>query len=249
MRKVTYILAGALLILAVGGYLLPEDSDTHPDRILLNSTAGRVVFDHKEHAEQKGIDCLACHHDALKKSDAGRSCKTCHGAEFDETFKGHSVRMDQRSCASCHHMSLTSRDWGHTRHARDLKLPCTVCHHGPQIEETPQNCANCHDRRTDMGNILSLKNAVHTRCASCHTKYFDENSMKGCSSCHTAVPSRTAENMGRLPKEAYTSCRKCHEAEPSRLIPGAMSAYHGLCISCHKKQGGPVDNCAQCHTK
>ena len=33
------------------------------------------------------------------------------------------------------------------------------------------------------------------------------------------------------------------------LLTSSMAAYHGLCISCHEKQGGPVDNCAQCHTK
>ena len=100
-----------------------------------------------------------------------------------------------------------------------------------------------------MGPILSLKNAVHTRCASCHEDAFKKDDMSSCATCHTATASRDLQMQGRLPKSALVPCSTCHETEPSRLVPGVMSAYHGLCISCHEKQGGPVDNCAQCHTK
>lgn len=249
MRNVTYFLTGALLILAVGGYLLPEKSEPLPNRILMNNTAGRVVFDHGAHAEKLGIECQTCHHDALKAGQAGQNCKSCHGLEFDASFKGHSYTMAPSTCATCHHMMLSQKKWGHSRHAKDLNIECTACHHGPQIEATPQNCANCHDRKTDMGPILSLKNAVHTRCASCHDEAFKEGSMASCTSCHTATASRDVQKQGKLPKSALVPCSTCHDTEPSRLVPGVMSAYHGLCITCHEKQGGPVDNCAQCHTK
>ena len=249
MRNVTYILTGALLILAVGGYLMPEKSDPLPNRILMDNSAGRVVFNHGAHAEKLGIDCLTCHHDAPTPEQAGVSCKSCHGLEFDASFKGHSYTMDPSTCATCHHMTLSHKKWGHSRHTKEFKLECTSCHHGPQIEARPQNCANCHDRNTDMGPILSLKNAVHTRCASCHTKSFEPDDMKSCARCHTLAASRDIQGQGKIPQSALVPCSSCHDAEPSRLVPSAMSAYHGLCIGCHEKQGGPVDNCAQCHTK
>ena len=55
MRKVTYILTGTLLVLSVGGYLLPETPEPAPNRILMKNAAGHVVFDHKTHAEKLGI--------------------------------------------------------------------------------------------------------------------------------------------------------------------------------------------------
>lgn len=216
---------------------------------MMNNPAGRVIFDHEAHAGKLNIECRTCHHDALKSKEAGQNCKTCHGVEFGESFRGHSSDLASSTCVTCHHMTLTPRSWGHSLHAKKFNLTCTVCHHGPQIEYTPQNCANCHDRRVDMGPILSLKNAVHTRCASCHTKSFKDGDMTSCVRCHTAVVSRDAQTPGRVPASALVPCATCHDTEPSRLVPGSMAAYHGLCLGCHKQQGGPVENCAQCHTK
>lgn len=237
-----------LLILAVGGYLLPEKSDPLPNKILMNSAAGRVVFNHETHAAREDANCIICHHDAQKADQAGQPCKTCHGLEFDASFRGHSYTMDPSTCASCHHTTMSTKNWGHSLHSRQMNLECTSCHHGPQIETTPQNCANCHDPKQDMGPILSLKNAVHTRCSSCHEEALG-NDMSTCVLCHNLTPSRDQAKNGRLPADALVACSSCHDAEPSRLVPSSMSAYHGLCIGCHEKQGGPVDNCAQCHTK
>lgn len=237
-----------LLILAVGGYLLPEKSDPLPNKILMNSAAGRVVFNHEAHAAREDANCIVCHHDAQKADQAGEPCKTCHGLEFDASFRGHSYTMDPSTCASCHHTTMSTKNWGHSLHSRQMNLECTSCHHGPQIETTPQNCAKCHDPKQDMGPILSLKNAVHTRCSSCHEEALG-NDMSTCVLCHNLTPSRDQAKNGRLPADALVACSSCHDAEPSRLVPSSMSAYHGLCIGCHEKQGGPVDNCAQCHTK
>jgi len=249
LHNVTYILTGALLVLSVGGYLLPETPEPVPNRILMKNSAGHVVFDHKAHAEKFGISCMSCHHDAPAEGQAGQPCKTCHGLEFGPEFKGHSFTMAPETCASCHHMALSARDWGHDRHTRLPGVDCMACHHGPQIEPTPQNCASCHDRKVDMGPILSLKNAVHTRCSSCHKESFAESDMTSCSSCHTAQTSRDALKNNESLRPALIPCGTCHGTEPARLVPGSMAAYHGLCIRCHEKQGGPVENCAQCHTK
>ena len=98
MRKVTYILTGTLLVLSVGGYLLPETPEPAPNRILMKNAAGHVVFDHKTHAEKLGISCISCHHDALAEGQAGQPCKTCHGLEFGPEFKGHSYTMAPETC-------------------------------------------------------------------------------------------------------------------------------------------------------
>lgn len=249
MRKVTYILTGTLLVLSVGGYLLPETPEPFPNRILMKNAAGHVVFDHKAHAEGMGIACISCHHDAPGPDRAGQKCKTCHGLEFGPEFRGHSYTMSDETCATCHHMTLTRKNWGHDVHAAMPSVECTACHHGPQIEPSPQNCASCHDRTTDMGPILSLKRAVHTRCKSCHADLFSPTAMNNCATCHNEQPSREVQKSGAKLKDALIPCGTCHKVEPAKLVPSSMAAYHGLCTGCHEKQGGPVDNCAQCHTK
>ena len=249
MRKVTYILTGTLLVLSVGGYLLPETPEPFPNRILMKNAAGNVVFDHKVHAETRGIECMSCHHDAAEPGRAGQKCKTCHGLEFGPEFRGHSYTMSYETCATCHHMTLAHKDWGHDTHAAMPGVECTACHHGPQIEPAPQNCASCHDAKVDMGPILSLKRAVHTRCKSCHGDRFSPTGMNNCATCHETQSSRDTLQNGKAPQSALIPCGTCHKVEPAKLVPNGMAAYHGLCITCHEKQGGPVENCAQCHTK
>lgn len=259
MRKLPSLIVGALLVLAVGYYLLPNESEAPSGRILMQNKAGRVLFDHKAHRGAHGIDCQTCHHNAPTANTEALACKNCHGLEFDASFKGHSQTMPKENCAVCHHKTLEKKNWGHDDHLA-FALPCTECHHPTQIEEYPQNCANCHNRRKTMGPILSLKDAVHTRCASCHGESFPgtaesasaelstAETMKACVHCHGFAPSRGED--GQTLQAALVPCASCHKAEPSRLIPGIQSAFHTLCIGCHKTQGkGPVDNCAQCHEK
>lgn len=254
LRKIPSLIAGALLVLAVGGYLLPEAPEALPGRILMPNSGGRVLFDHEAHVGNYNIDCQTCHHDASKAGMDGEKCKTCHGLEFDAAFKNHKRDMAKETCAVCHHKTLEKRDWGHANHIA-FALPCTACHHPTQLEERPQNCANCHSHRETMGPILALKDAVHTRCASCHTKSFPDSSvemtlaesMKSCARCHSFAPSRGED--GSTAQATLVPCASCHEEEPARLIPGSMAAYHELCLGCHKKQGGPVETCAQCHRK
>ena len=145
--------------------------------------------------------------------------------------------MDPSTCATCHHMTLSHKKWGHSRHTKEFKLECTSCHHGPQIESRPQNCANCHDRKTDMGPILSLKNAVHTRTLD---RVFSRRTT--CPHARPATPPRrhaTCRCRADSPRSALVPCSTCHETEPSRLV---SRSHVGLPRSVHllpRKAGRP----------
>jgi len=248
VRKLVYGLMGALLVLSVGGYLIPDKEEALPGRILMPNVGGRVVFDHKTHMEKYGLECSRCHHEAAMpgggdscsachgRSVAGAfkvSCKSCHAVEFDGDFKKSHVDMstDRMVCATCHHASFGLKEWDREAHARYVD------------EDYFQNKAEEAAKAQ-----LSVKDAGHAQCVDCHSREM-KGDAKTCLRCHDMQESvETLQKGGGIDK-ALTSCSSCHEEEPKKLIPNNMAAYHGSCIGCHKEKGGPVDECAQCHMK
>lgn len=252
-----------MALIALVGYIMPSAPDAMPTRILFDNAGGKVVFDHKIHAEKYKIECQTCHHESTEPREKVQSCGTCHGVAFDKSFKENHVAQiaDFPSCVTCHHVEFSSKDWGHGTHVEDYGLDCIDCHHqNTAIEPEPQNCATCHEQSkkpTLLPNsdkfMPSLKSAVHEKCISCHQDMFDAK-LKGCESCHTKVEMRSV-----LEKESsvvfsplYTSCQSCHiDQATDDLIIGRMAAFHGSCMTCHEKLGkGPYkkDQCNQCHT-
>ena len=68
--KLVYGLMGVLLALSVGGYLVPQEKEVLPGRVLMPNIGGRVVFDHKTHMEKYGLTCAQCHHEAFAPKEA-----------------------------------------------------------------------------------------------------------------------------------------------------------------------------------
>lgn len=76
----------------------PEKPE-EPVRIMLKSTAGKILFDHRTHATDDGygVACDTCHHE---QQEGTMSCsgEDCHGPESDPTL---SDAMHTR-CKGCH---------------------------------------------------------------------------------------------------------------------------------------------------
>ncbi len=258
-----FALMATMLVMLVIGYVVPGSEEKVTQRILLDNAAGKVVFNHQKHFKDYDIDCASCHHDMIQQSENVLDCGSCHGIAFDEAFrtshaatfaaKGDNNGID--SCATCHHMEFTSKDWGHDAHASDYGIDCASCHHeDTDIEPEPQDCANCHQSEGDEA-MPALKDAVHVKCQSCHEDMF-EAKVEGCVSCHTPVLS--AEIVKKNPtdfqvSEQYANCLSCHvDQKLSELVPDRMTAFHTQCMSCHEEVGkGPYtkEQCNQCHTK
>lgn len=269
MQKHILILGLCLLLVAIAGYILPEQDEPVTKRILLENVGGGVVFDHEVHVDSYGLDCVDCHHELEILSEADDTeifspnqvleCGVCHGVDFGEgdekvreTFAANHVGdfPDPYACVTCHHLEYETIDWGHDMHVEDFGLDCLSCHHDTDIEDLPQNCANCHDAET---SYTSLKDAVHMRCVDCH---FDkwEIGIEGCADCHIPVETLEiyADEGFYMPSAPYATCQTCHEAIPtSELIPARMEAFHTLCMDCHEMMGGPYtqEQCKQCHTQ
>lgn len=245
-----------MAVVAVVGYTHDTVGKT-PTRLLLENAGGRVVFDHRRHAEDYKVACEACHHESAEARENVQPCGACHGVDFDGSFREDHVAAfadDETTCATCHHMGSAPAKWDHAAHAEEYGLSCTDCHHAnADIEPEPARCTACHLDKP-MGDIPDMKTAAHAKCADCHQEWFDAG-MKGCTSCHPFTDNRKLSASGQPvdvnPGDA--DCTVCHgDVKASELIPDRMAALHGNCMKCHEKHGkGPFrkDQCNQCHTK
>jgi hypothetical protein len=115
-----YWLAIALFVIGVVCYAaFPDKTPEEPVRIMLASTAGNVLFDHKVHLsyEGYGIDCIDCHH--VWEEDSGEkplACGECHEQESEEEdFPKRSDAFHQQ-CLTCHEEDGTA------------PTDCSACH-------------------------------------------------------------------------------------------------------------------------
>lgn len=239
------ILTGILFILALIGYLIPASPQSPPARVLMENKGGKVILSHATHAASQSQNCGTCHH----TSGMDRTplpCSSCHVKKFDELFlTNHQDNFDEKQCSTCHHPSATiAEKFSHDDHETDYtEGDCQTCHHDESIEPEPQACSTCHGKKTDNA-MPSLKDAAHTRCADCHSDFYQDGT-KGCESCHTRQKSVEQKN-------APQSCADCHSEPVDALIPTTTNAFHTQCMRCHEEQGkGPFgdDACYQCHMK
>jgi len=94
--QAVYVLAVVLLFAGIASYTvfsLPEPEQ--PVRIMLKNVAGKVLFDHKAHADDSGfgIACLECHHHP-EGDESLTACGACHTKKRSETAPG--------VCLDCH---------------------------------------------------------------------------------------------------------------------------------------------------
>ena len=98
-----YTLAVVLLLIGVVAYAaLPLKAPDPPIRIMFKSTAGNVLFDHKEHSSPMGygFKCEDCHHDIEGEDERPMACGECHMREGEDGPK----RSDafHQLCQGCH---------------------------------------------------------------------------------------------------------------------------------------------------
>lgn len=237
------IATAILLIVALGGYLIPASPEPLPLRVLLDNKGGKVILNHAAHAETMDGDCGACHHTTGDDRNPP-ACTDCHAAKFDAAFaEAHQKTLDDSLCRSCHHPAASVGNFDHDAHAADLTGgDCQTCHHDESIEPEPQACGNCHTDGTN--SVLRLRDAAHARCADCHSDLYDEG-LKGCTNCHVRKKEASTQPQKR-------ACSTCHATPTDQLLPTTMNAFHGQCMGCHEEQGaGPAgdDACYQCHMK
>ena len=86
-------------------------------------------------------------------------------------------------------------DFNHGKHAKEMKIPCTECHHEYKdgknvwVEGQPvKKCVECHNPDKSEGNVKKLMLAYHKNCQGCHKKEKGKEGVNPpsnkCENCH-----------------------------------------------------------------
>ncbi len=112
-QTIAYCIAVVFLVVGVACYAALPDAPEEPVRIMFQSKAGSVLFDHSGHLSESGygLECVSCHHE---DEDAPTSCGECHNEDSDvnrpDAFHGQckGCHEDEGAgpvkCAGCHVM-------------------------------------------------------------------------------------------------------------------------------------------------
>ena len=111
-RAIAYCILVVCILVGVVCYgAFPEEAPDEPVRIMFDSTAGSILFDHREHLSESGygLDCVSCHHE---DEDDPAACGDCHDEDADvgraDAFHGQCKGCHEEAeagpvdCSSCH---------------------------------------------------------------------------------------------------------------------------------------------------
>jgi len=236
--------------------LVERTYQSHPANLLISYPASilpPVPFDHEKHAknekENGAQNCnKACHNFHVRTIAAvdnrfietGEACRQCH-AKSEASIRSDSLTSDKTyhdkeslySCIGCH------TEEG--KHRKDSKAPveCKGCHKGEGKVLSPVKVkmsvsSDEESPETSIIGRLSNKYLPVKFPHKMHSKMLDN-----CDSCHHHGP-----------EKEKPACSTCHGA-PHDFVkltkPRLVSAYHRMCMGCHRSMGiGPV-TCTKCH--
>ena len=126
-RWIIYGVAIQLLLLAIVCYAaFPVPTPEEPFRVMYQTNAGKVLFDHQTHASVDGfaLDCVDCHHlHDGEELDPPVACGLCHLSKQDSAQKNY-----PESCFDCHDDKSALEDPDTSSRADALHQQCTECH-------------------------------------------------------------------------------------------------------------------------
>jgi hypothetical protein len=139
--KPAFYLAAILFIVGTVCYAaFPAKKHEQPVRIMFKTLAGKVLFDHKTHASEKGyaLSCGDCHHHPEGDASSG-ACGDCHINSEDNA-------QAPKKCLECHD-SGDFDDIALTKRTDAFHNQCESCHEkadaGPKEKE--KRCNWCHN--------------------------------------------------------------------------------------------------------
>jgi hypothetical protein len=182
--KLGYVIAVVCLVVGVLLYgTLPAEPPETPVRLMFQSAAGKVLFDHQIHMDRYGLSCSDCHHADENDSALPVSCSDCHQIEAEYV------------------PALgAGGKFNHDAHSMDFGFDCADCHH--MGTEGASHCGDCHQRGVDDEYMPGRTQAFHGQCIGCHEDMGLTPGAGDCAGCH--IPRKRAEAF-------HDQCMGCHE--------------------------------------
>lgn len=230
--------------------LVARTYQTQPDQLLISypgSILPPVPFDHQKHDPKN--ECSKCCHNFHVRTLVST----------DMHFKDNAS-----SCDDCHRKSEVSIRPGCLQadtiyHDKESLTSCIGCHveknkESAEKEKSPVTCKGCHKggmeepvKTAEAGPVDAEKGPETCIIARVSNKYVPvkfphlqhAKMIPDCTSCHHHGP-----------EKQEPGCYTCH-GEPMDFMkltkPRLISAYHRMCMGCHRNMGsGPVA-CTKCH--
>lgn len=209
-----FVVLGLAALAVAGGTLATPPPPEQLVKIVMPNAGGRVIFNHRQHAEDYGVSCSSCHHAEISFTEWDRDMHDLHAENFTE------------NCQACHHDSKIEPEpmscYSEGCHARLTpsgqvqKSP-----HLPARDAVHSRCASCHAHEDTFKEGLS-------GCASCHTLVADEREKySSCASCHSQPP--LAEALPDRMAIYHKQCGDCHAEMSGPLVDQESNQ----CFQCH----------------
>ena len=191
------------------------------------------------------------------------SCLGCHRDRSDETLAAGPI-----TCGECHVRrgpgvsvrAAMAFDYSlHGRHTKAFEDKCENCHHvyDEAIKELKyekgkeEGCRSCHGA-VDEERKLSLANASHRACISCHLKRIRLELDSGpmlCSGCHDLEQQSAIKRLEEVPRlmRGQPDTLWIHGADAKTAAVAFDHLSHepvtGSCSTCHHQTLKPCDEC------
>ncbi|MFC1798959.1 cytochrome c3 family protein [Thermodesulfobacteriota bacterium] len=106
-KEQQFVLVVAVILLLVGIVSYSAFSAKTPEqpvRIMFDSIAGKVLFDHKTHTAgaSYGISCADCHHMLEEGDTEAQACLECHELESEDEDVPKRSDAFHEQCGNCH---------------------------------------------------------------------------------------------------------------------------------------------------
>lgn len=283
MNRNFYIALGASIL--TSSFLLAnqatatDDYDAKafgPESPIVWDKPTKVVFLHRTHTDDIGLECSACHDDifAMQRGVAQKSGKLTMAALAEGQFcgachDGDTAFASNSNCAACHIAPEGDITWeepskvvfGHAAHVDDMGLECSACHDA--IFTMKSGAA------TESGTFTMAAFAEGKYCGACHNGNDAFASDSDCSTCH-ALPTDPDPMVWIKPVKAVVffhnthveeyglDCDSCHDGTFAMKKGAAehaddftmKSLYEGkYCGKCHDGDTAFASNtlCNTCH--
>jgi hypothetical protein len=214
-----------------------------------------LIFSHKQHAE-----------------DVGAECDACHAAAYTSVSGTDDLLPPMETCYDCHDTEMACTGC-HQRDDDPILLP-RITDYSPKFNhkvhvENGMNCLTCHE---GIEQQVHVNEGIHIMdmdgCMTCHQTPAE---LAGCYLCHleteNLVPVNHAESWnqmhGMVSETGANNCQSCHlqsycidchqgENLHNQTHPAEFLATHAIswqvremeCSSCHTR-----NYCIECHVE